>query len=124
MSKLADQIIGHYERHAIAWDGDRTHAAWNDKPWHDRFIGSLPKGATVLDLGCGSGSPVARHMAANGLKITGVDSSPTFISLCRSRLPGHTWLVGNMRSPPLKPKFQGIPAWDCFFHLKPADQRK
>jgi ubiquinone/menaquinone biosynthesis C-methylase UbiE len=90
MSKLADQIIGHYERHAIAWDGDRARAAWNDKPWHDRFIGSLPKGATVLDLGCGSGSPVARHMAANGLKITGVDSSPTFISLCRSRLPGHT----------------------------------
>lgn len=68
MSKLADQIIGHYERHAIAWDGDRARAAWNDKPWHDRFIGSLPKGATVLDLGCGSGSPVARHMAANGLK--------------------------------------------------------
>ena len=124
MSKLADQIIGHYEPHAIAWDGDRARAAWNDKPWHDRFIGSLPKGATVLDLGCGSGSPVARHMAANGLKITGVDSSPTFISLCRSRLPGHTWLVGNMRSPPLKPKFQGILAWDCFFHLKPADQRK
>ncbi|HYV69907.1 MAG TPA: class I SAM-dependent methyltransferase [Pseudolabrys sp.] len=49
-----------------------------------------PKGASVIDLGCGSGHPIARHMAAQGLRVTGVDSSPTFISLCRSRLPGHT----------------------------------
>jgi SAM-dependent methyltransferase len=124
MSEFADRIIGHYERHAIAWDGDRARAVWNDKPWHERFIAFLPEGATVLDLGCGSGSPVARHMAACGLKITGVDSSPTFISLCRSRLPGHAWIVGDMRSPPLKQLFQGILAWDSFFHLKPADQRK
>lgn len=124
MNEFADRIIGHYERHAFAWDGDRARAAWNDKPWHDRFIALLPEGAAVLDLGCGSGSPVARHMAACGLKITGVDSSPTFIALCRSRLPDHAWIVGDMRSPPLKQLFQGILAWDSFFHLKPADQRK
>lgn len=120
----ADRIIGHYERHAATWDEDRARAAWNDKPWHDRFIAMLPKSASVLDLGCGSGNPVARNMAAQGLKITGVDSSPTFISLCRDRLPGHTWIVGDMRALSLKPSFQGILAWDSFFHLKPADQRK
>ena len=102
----------------------RTSSWANRTHWHERFIAFLPEGATVLDLGCGSGSPVARHMAACGLKITGVDSSPTFISLCRSRLPGHAWIVGDMRSPPLKQLFQGILAWDSFFHLKPADQRK
>jgi len=52
MSEFADRIIGHYERHAIAWDGDRARAVWNDKPWHERFIAFLPEGATVLDLGC------------------------------------------------------------------------
>lgn len=102
----ADRIIGHYERHAATWDEDRARAAWNDKPWHDRFIAMLPKSASVLDLGCGSGNPVARNMAAQGLKITGVDSSPTFISLCRDRLPGHTWIVGDMRALSLKPSFQ------------------
>jgi 2-polyprenyl-3-methyl-5-hydroxy-6-metoxy-1,4-benzoquinol methylase len=45
----------------------------NDKPWHDRFIAALPAEATVLDLGCGSGSPVAKHMAEHGLHVTGVD---------------------------------------------------
>ena len=98
MSEFADRIIGHYERHAMAWDEDRSRGAWNDKPWLDRFIAMLAKGASVLDLGCGSGNPVARHMAAQGLRITGVDSSPKFISLCRSRLPAHTWIVGDMRT--------------------------
>jgi SAM-dependent methyltransferase len=123
MSEFADRIIGHDERHATAWDEDRTRGAWSDKPWHDRLIAMLPKGASVLDLGCGSGHPVARHMAAQGLKVTGVDSSPTFISLCRSRLPGHTWIVSDMRTLSLKQSFHGILAWDSFFHLTPADQR-
>jgi trans-aconitate methyltransferase len=124
MSEFADRIIGHYERHAMAWDEDRSRGAWNDKPWLDRFIAMLAKGASVLDLGCGSGNPVARHMAAQGLRITGVDSSPKLISLCRSRLPAHTWIVGDMRTLSLKQWFQGILAWDSFFHLTPADQRR
>ena len=123
MNRLSDRIVGHYERHATAWDADRAGSAWNDKPWHDRFVAMLPKGASVLDLGCGSGSPVARHMAAQGLRITGVDSSPTFISLCRSRLPDHEWIVGDMRRLSLGRSFQGILAWDSFFHLNHDDQR-
>ena len=127
VNRLSDLIISHYERHAAAWDADRANSAWNDKPsdkpWHDRFVAMLPKGASVLDLGCGSGSPVARHMAAQGLKITGVDSSPTFISLCRSRLPDHEWIVGDMRRLSLGRSFQGILAWDSFFHLNHGDQR-
>lgn len=123
MTGLSDLIIGHYERHATAWDKDRASSAWNDRPWHDRFVAMLPKGAKVLDLGCGSGSPVARHMAAQGFKITGVDSSPTMISLCQSRLPGHEWIVGDMRRLSLAQSFHGILAWDSFFHLSYDDQR-
>ena len=123
VNRLSDLIIGHYERHAAAWDADRANSGWNDKPWHDRFVATLPKGASVLDLGCGSGSPVARHMAAQGLKITGVDSSPTLISLCRSRLPDHEWIVGDMRRLSLGRSFHGILAWDSFFHLNHDDQR-
>jgi len=59
MTHPASRIIGHYERHAAAWDEDRQNSAWNDKVWHDRFIAMLTAGAQVLDLGCGSGRPVA-----------------------------------------------------------------
>ena len=123
-SNWAAQIIDHYERHARAWDGDRGHDGWLDKPWHDRFIAALPGGASVLDLGCGSGAPVAMEMVAHGLRVTGVDSSPTLISLCRDRLPGQKWIVADMRSPGLDGRFDGILAWDSFFHLTPNDQRQ
>ena len=124
MQELADRIIDHYERHARAWDADRRMAGWNDRPWHDRFIAALPRAASVLDLGCGSGVPVAQNMAERGLQVTGIDSSPTLISLCRERLPDHQWLVGDMRSLQLSRQFDGVVAWDSFFHLKPDDQRR
>jgi SAM-dependent methyltransferase len=124
MQELADRIIEHYERYARAWDADRRAGTWTDKPWHDRFIAALPRAARVLDLGCGSGSPVAQHMVERGFHVTGVDSSSTLISLCRQRLPDQEWLVKDMRSLRLSRRFDGILAWDSFFHLKPDDQRR
>jgi predicted TPR repeat methyltransferase len=126
MKEMADRIIDHYDRHAHDWDADRNRCLdpWNDKPWHDRFIAVLPAGATVIDLGCGSSSPVARYMAKRGLHVTGIDSSPTLISLCRKRLPHHEWLVGDMRLLQLSRRFDGVLAWDSFFHLRPDDQRQ
>ncbi len=123
MHEAADRVIDHYEHHALAWDADRRATGWNDKPWHDRFIAVLPKAARVLDLGCGAGIPVAQHMVECGLSVTGVDSSPTFISLCRQRLPEQQWWVGDMRTLALDRRFDGVLAWDSFFHLKPDDQR-
>jgi ubiquinone/menaquinone biosynthesis C-methylase UbiE len=119
MKELANRIIEHYERHAHDWDTERNRhiGGWNDKPWHDRFIAALPAAATVLDLGCGSGSPVARYSAECGLHVTGVDSSPTLISLCRQRLPAHEWLVGDKRLLQLPRHFDGVLAWDSFFTL-------
>jgi SAM-dependent methyltransferase len=125
---LASRIVGHYEKHAMAWDFDRQSNArsgiWNDKGWHDAFIGRLAKGASVLDLGCGSGRPVAEHVAGQGMRVTGVDASPTMISLSRERLPDHEWIVADMRGLALGRRFDGILAWDSFFHLNHDDQRR
>jgi trans-aconitate methyltransferase len=123
MNDLAGRIIGHYERHAADWDADRRRSGWNDKVWHDRFVASLQRGARVLDLGCGGGSPVATNLVAQGLRVTGVDSSPTLIALCRERLPDETWIVADMRDLSLAERFDGFLAWDSFFHLKHDDQR-
>jgi len=120
----ASRIVGHDEKHALAWDADRQTSYWNDKVWHDRFIERLGRGAKVLDLGCGSGRPVAQHMADLGLRMTGVVSSPSMISLCRQRLPDHEWIIADMRQLALGRRFDGILAWDSFFHLSHDDQRR
>jgi trans-aconitate methyltransferase len=123
MDHAASRIADHYERHALSWDADRREAGWIDKPFIERFVGLLPPAAAVLDLGCGGGSPVALYMVARGFRITGVDSSPTLISLCESRMPDQEWIVGDMRSLALGRRFGGILAWDSFFHLRPKDQQ-
>jgi trans-aconitate methyltransferase len=124
MDELADRIIGHYERHALEWDADRRNSAWNDRKWHARFVAELPAGASVLDLGCGSGVPVGRFLAERGFSVTGVDASPTMISLCRNRLPHNEWVMADMRMLALGRHFGGILAWDSFFHLSCNDQRE
>jgi trans-aconitate methyltransferase len=120
---LAQNVSRIYERYALEWDADRNGNPWNDKRWIVRFVAGLPDGAAILDLGCGSGEPVARHLAASGLHVTGVDTSPTLISLCRRRLPEHDWIVADMRTVMLQKRFQGVLAWDSYFFLKPDDQR-
>jgi predicted TPR repeat methyltransferase len=124
MNPLVTRIIDHYEKHATAWDDDRQKAGWwADQVWHDLFVAHLSPSASVLDLGCGSGQPVAQHLHERGLHVTGVDSSPTMISLCESRLPDHEWIAADMRGLSLGRRFHGILAWDSFFHLDPDDQR-
>jgi SAM-dependent methyltransferase len=123
MNDLADRIIAHYERHASDWDADCRRFGWNDKVWHDRLVALLQRGARVLDLGCGGGTPVASHLVAQGMRVTGVDASPSLLALCRERLPHEEWIVADMRGLTLEARFDGILAWDSFFHLNPDDQR-
>ncbi len=122
LSGIASRIIPLYDRHAMAWDRLRgKHLA--ERAWLDRFCAALPVGARILDLGCGSGEPIARHLSERGFRVTGVDSSPAMIALCQHRLPGHHWVVADMRSLALAESFDGILAWDSFFHLPRTEQR-
>lgn len=43
-------------------------------------------GSTVLDIGCGTGF-LARHLAGNGCRVTGIDFSPKMIERARQDLP-------------------------------------
>lgn len=80
MSSGADEIIRLYERHAEAWDRNRLADLVIERAWMERFVALLPPGGAVLDLGCGSGQPMARHLLERGFAVVGVDSSPTLIA--------------------------------------------
>jgi SAM-dependent methyltransferase len=77
----------------------------------------------VLDLGCGSGEPIAAYLIAQGHHVTGIDSAPPMIDLCRGRFPAHDWQVADMRVLDLGCRFDVVIAWHSFFHLSRDDQR-
>jgi trans-aconitate methyltransferase len=95
-----------------------------EKPWLDRFLALLRPGASILDLGCGSAEPIARYFIERSCAVTGVDSSPALIDMCKSRFPAQDWIVNDMRNLALNRRFDGILAWDSFSHLCPEDQPK
>lgn len=57
---------------------------------------SLPAGARVLDVGCGTGLPTARQLADAGLRVTGVDLSPGMLALARRNVPEAELVRGDM----------------------------
>jgi trans-aconitate methyltransferase len=91
--------------------------------WLARFLALLPPGGAVLDIGCGAGAPIGAAIVSAGHTLTGVDSSAPLLALAQARLPGATWIEGDMRSLALGRVFDGVIAWDSFFHLDHDDQR-
>ncbi len=122
MHPEAGRIIGLYQRHAQAWARDRGDKLF-ERTWLDRFIAELPPIPTVLDIGCGSGEPIARHLIERGCAVTGADSAPAMIALCQGHFPRQDWRVADMRTLALGRAFNGLLAWDSFFHLCHDDQR-
>jgi cyclopropane fatty-acyl-phospholipid synthase-like methyltransferase len=81
----------------------------------------LAPNSTLLDLGCGTGQPVATYFAEAGFQIVGVDQSPAMLALARRRLPTHQWLLGTLEDFPPISHVAAVVAWDSLFHV-PRDQ--
>lgn len=117
-----DSVVDLYERHAQAYDRDRGRSL-QERAWLDRFLSHVRPEGTVLDLGCGMGEPIARYLIERGIDLVGVDASPAMTERCRARFPDAEWVVADMRELELGRRFDGVLAWDSFFHLSMDDQR-
>ena len=111
-----------YERHASSWDKQRRSLPFAEKGWLDRFTAALPPRARILELGPGAGLPISDYLIHCGYHLTGIDASRSMLTIARQRFPSATWLRGDMRDLNLPEQFDGIIAWDSFFHLPQADQ--
>lgn len=126
----ADRIVGLYEDRAADWIRDRGAALYSgargldEAKWLDRFVAALPPGASILDVGCGSGWPMGAALLERGFRVVGRDSSPALIAHARETLPAGVWEIADMRDPPPGDLFDGVLAWHSLFHLTPEAQRR
>ena len=67
----------------------------------------LPRGARVLDAGCGPGR-VGALLHAAGHEVTGVDGDPVLIAAAEADHPGPRWIVGDLAELDLPDRFDGI----------------
>lgn len=85
---------------------------------------NISTGSKILDVGCGTGEPIAKFLITQDYEVTGIDASKKMIDLCKLRFPTGKWLLGDMRSLNLQEKFHAVIAWHSFFHLPHDDQRR
>jgi len=89
-----------------------------------RWARSLPAGASVLDLGCGSGLPVSRILLEAGLRVHGIDASPTLVAAFRARFPDSPVVCEAVEDSTFFHRtFDAIVAWGLWFLLPAEAQR-
>ncbi|HSH70766.1 MAG TPA: methyltransferase domain-containing protein, partial [Deferrisomatales bacterium] len=95
---------------------------WRRERWAAALADSLPRGATVLDLGCGAGAEAAAF-AEQGFEVTGVDLSRAHIERARHRLPGARFLCADMAALELPSEgFDAVTAFYSLLHLPRREQ--
>jgi cyclopropane fatty-acyl-phospholipid synthase-like methyltransferase len=84
----------------------------------DRIVEGLPEGARVLDLGCGTGEPVAKYLVERGFRVTGVDESSEMLKFAGQTVPEAELINADMVTVELSDTFDGAVAWDSMFHVE------
>jgi len=76
-------------------------------------------GATVADIGCGTGR-LAPYLAARGLSVWGADLSPEMIRVARRDQPGFRFDVADVRDLPMPDaSLAGVVCWYSLMFLAP-----
>lgn len=89
------------------------------------WVRTLSPGATILDLGCGSGVPTSEVLLENGFTVYGVDASPSMVSAFQTRFPSvPVQCAAVEESDFFGRRFDGVVAWGLMFLLDVEAQRK
>lgn len=86
---------------------------------------TLPRGAAVVDLGCGPGVPITEVLVGEGLTVYGVDAAPSFVQAFRRNLPNTPIVCEAVQDSKFFDRtFDGVLAWGLMFLLSAVDQRR
>jgi SAM-dependent methyltransferase len=106
-----------YNTIASHWDQARRTL----HPYEARYLEGLTEGlqasARILDLGCGTGRPIAEFLLRQGCSVTGVDQAEDLLALARERLPEGRWIHASMESFVPAGAYDGAVIWDSLFHV-------
>ena len=87
------------------------------------FAGRVRTGGRILDIGCGTGWPVARYLSEKGFAVTGIDVSERMLekAVAQGMKNASFHLCDFWDYVPDEP-YDGIIAFDSFFHFPKARQ--
>jgi SAM-dependent methyltransferase len=72
------------------------------------FIEKLPENGRVLDLGCGTGLPYAKHLVEKGIDVLGVDLSEEMVKVASRNVSGAKFVQRSMSEITYMDEFDGV----------------
>ena len=89
-----------------------------------KWAKTLPRGSSVIDLGCGPGVPITVVLVEEGLQVFGVDAAPSFVAAFQRNLPGIPIVCESvLESRCFDRTFDGVLSIGMMFLLKADEQR-
>jgi SAM-dependent methyltransferase len=86
---------------------------------------TLPRGSSVLDLGCGPGFPLTAVLVDEGLEVFAIDAAPSLVAAFQRNLPGVPVICESvLESRFFDRTFDAVLAWGLVFLLKAEDQHR
>ncbi len=109
----------------IADGFDKMRDSFNtEQKYLDALINYIPEKSHILDIGCGSGFPIANYFIEKGFQITGIDGSQALLNIAKKKYEKMRCLYGDIRTIELNETFDAIVEWWCLFHLPKLDHEK
>ncbi|WP_433824906.1 class I SAM-dependent methyltransferase [Actinoplanes sp. CA-015351] len=103
-----------FDQLAEKYQGEHSHNPFQ-AALTERLSGLLPAGASVLDLGCGTGVPTAKTLTESDHRVVGVDISETMLRYAREQVPAAEFVHANFAELPAD--FGTFDAVTAFFSL-------
>jgi SAM-dependent methyltransferase len=87
-----------------------------------RLLELLPRGAAVLELGCGAGGPTTQTLAKH-FQLTGIDVSSRSVELARRNVAAGIFIAADMTQVEFPPqRFDAVVAFYSIIHVPREDQ--
>ena len=87
--------VDFYDSVAAEYEAAYGHSAGLLK-FIQKSLSTFKPASKILDVGCGTGAPVAITLAREGHRITGIDLTPSMIELSRAAVPDGNFEVADM----------------------------
>jgi SAM-dependent methyltransferase len=115
----SNEISGTYDRLASSWD------AWSGavtpplrEAYTAQLVSRLQLSSRVLELGCGSGIPVARDICDSGHRYIGVDISQEMLRLATRQVRSARFVRADMATVAFRPaRFDAVAAFYTIVHV-------
>lgn len=107
-----------YNKIATQWDSARRKFYGREKDYLDVLLGELPENSLVIDVGCGTGRPMAEYVIAKGHRVVGIDQSEELIKIAGERFPNGYWILSSIEEFEFAGIFNAAILWDSLFHIK------